>query len=70
MLLTLVRWTMTKVEVMTMTARGKKKPRVKRKMLYPMSSARLQSGAQLDEGFLRRSRDTSYSGIMTEMDWT
>ena len=31
--ITPVSWTMTMVEVMTMRARGKKKPRVKRKML-------------------------------------
>ena len=31
--ITLVRWTMTMVEVMTMIAKGKKKPRTKRKML-------------------------------------
>ena len=35
------------VEVVRMMARGKKKPRTKRKMLYPMSSSLLQSGAQL-----------------------
>ena len=36
-----------------------------------MSSARLQSGAQLDDGVLRvggRRRDTFCSGMMTEME--